>query len=161
MKYFVFLLLFLSLSLSLSAQTAGREEPEFIRDSLDGYIQRGLVDWNVPGLAVVIVRDGKIVWMRGYGVRDIETKSPVDENTLFMIASNTKLFTGSSLAMLETEGKLSLDDRITKYFPTYRLYDSTTTRLVTIRDLLSHRIGTKTFEEILLSGILPLVGKRL
>jgi len=121
-------------------------QPAFIRDSLDSYIQKGLNDWNLPGLAVVIVKDGKVVWMKGYGVRDIETKKPVDENTLFMIASNTKLFTGSSLALLENQGKLSLDDPITKYFPSYRLYDSTSTRLVTIRDMLSHHIGTKTFE---------------
>src|SRR5450631_332897 len=126
------------------AQLSG--QPAFIRDSLDSYIQKGLKDWNLPGLAVVIVKDGKVVWMKGYGVRDIETKKPVDENTLFMIASNTKLFTGSSLALLENQGKLSLDDPITKYFPSYRLYDSTSTRLVTIRDMLSHHIGTKTFE---------------
>ncbi len=128
------------------AQTAGQQEPAFIRDSLDSYIQKGLTDWNLPGLAIVIVKDGKVVWMKGYGIRDIETKKPVDENTLFMIASNTKLFTGSSLALLETHKKISLNDHITKYFPSYRLYDNATTQLVTIRDLLSHRIGTKTFE---------------
>ena len=116
------------------------------RDSLDSYIQKGLKDWNLPGLSIVIVKDGKVVWMKGYGVRDIETNKPVDENTLFMIASNTKLFTGSSLALLETQGKISLDDPITKYFPSYRLYDSTSTKLVSIRDMLSHHIGTKTFE---------------
>ncbi len=83
---------------------------------MDSYIQRGLRDWNLPGLAVVIVKDGKVVWMKGYGVRDIQTNKPVDENTLFMIASNTKLFTGSSLAMLETQGKISLDD------PDYKIF---------------------------------------
>jgi CubicO group peptidase (beta-lactamase class C family) len=128
------------------AQSAVNDEPAFIRDSLDNYIEKGIKDWTVPGLSVVIVKNGKVVWMKGYGVKDIETKKPVDENTLFMIASNTKLFTGSSLAMLETEGKISLDDQITKYFPGYRLYDSTSTKLVSIRDMLSHHIGTKTFE---------------
>jgi CubicO group peptidase (beta-lactamase class C family) len=141
-SYLTSLLIFLCLQ-NLSAQS---EEPSFIRDSLDAYIQKGLQDWNLPGLSVVIVKDGKVVLMKGYGVRDIQSKKPVDENTLFMIASNTKLFTGSSLALLETEGKISLDDPITKYFPSYRLYDSCTTRLVSIRDLLSHRIGTKTYE---------------
>jgi CubicO group peptidase (beta-lactamase class C family) len=63
-----------------------------------------------------------------------------------MIASNTKLFTGTSLALLEQRGVLNLNDKITKYFPGYRLYDSNTTALVTIRDLLTHRIGTKTFQ---------------
>jgi CubicO group peptidase (beta-lactamase class C family) len=131
----------------LFAQTiTPADHPAFIRDSLDNYINKGIRDWQVPGLSVVIVKDGKVVWMKGYGVCDLETKKPVDENTLFMIASNTKLFTGSSLALLESKGKISLDDPITKYFPTYRLYAETSTRLVSIRDMLSHRIGTKTFE---------------
>src|SRR5205085_1985946 len=66
--------------------------------------------------------------------------------TLFMIASNTKLFTATALSLLETRGKLSLNDRINKYYPDYRLYDTQTSPLVTIRDLLSHRVGTKTFQ---------------
>jgi CubicO group peptidase (beta-lactamase class C family) len=144
MKNFCSVLILAFLVSFTSAQS--KTDPSFISDSLDSYIQRGLRDWNLPGLAVVIVKDGKVVWMKGYGIRDIETKKPVDENTLFMIASNTKLFTATSLALLESQKKISLDDRITKYFPTYRLYDSTTTKLVTIRDLLSHHIGTKTFE---------------
>jgi CubicO group peptidase (beta-lactamase class C family) len=144
MKHFYSFLILSFLVSFTSGQS--KTEPSFISDSLDNYIQRGLKDWNLPGLAVVIVKDGKVVWMKGYGIRDIETKKPVDENTLFMIASNTKLFTATSLALLEYQKKISLDDRITKYFPTYRLYDSTSTKLVTIRDMLSHHIGTKTFE---------------
>ena len=121
-------------------------QPSFIKDSLDDYINQGLKDWNIPGLAIVIVKDGKVVVMKGYGVRNLDTKEPVDENTLFMIASNSKLFTATSLAQLEYDKKLSLDDKITKYFPWYRAYDSTTTELVTIRDMLAHHLGTKTFQ---------------
>ena len=84
--------------------------------------------------------------MKGYGVRNVETKEPVDENTLFMIASNSKLFTATSLAQFEYDKKLSLDDKITKYFPWYADYDSCTTNLVTIRDMLGHHLGTKTFQ---------------
>ncbi len=146
MKYFFSFCVSVLLFLNLFAQPVNLQLPSFIRDSLDSYIQKGLSDWTLPGLSVVIVKDGKIIWMKGYGVRDIETKKPVDENTLFMIASNTKLFTGCAMALLETQGKLSLNDPVTKYFPTYRLYDSTSTELVTIRDMLCHRIGTKTFE---------------
>jgi CubicO group peptidase (beta-lactamase class C family) len=146
MKYSISLFLSIFFFSCLSAQSVPTVEPAFIRDSLDSYIQKGLADWNLPGLAVVIVKDGKVVWIKGYGIRDIETKKPVDENTLFMIASNTKLFTGTSLALLETQKRISLDDPITKYFPTYRLYDTTSTQLVSIRDMLSHHIGTKTFE---------------
>src|SRR6185436_11643381 len=90
--------------------------------------------------------DGKIAYMRGFGVRNIDTKEPVDENTLFMIASNTKLFTGTALSLLDYRNKLSLNDKVTKYIPDYRLYDSLSTAMVTIKDLLCHRIGTKTFQ---------------
>ena len=122
------------------------QTPAFITDSLDAYIRQGMSDWQVPGLSIVIVKDGKIAFIKGYGVKDINSKEPVDENTLFMIASNSKLFTGMALAQLDHHKKLSLDDKITKYFPGFKLYETTTTQLVTIRDLLSHRIGTKTFQ---------------
>lgn len=141
LKKLATLVLALLLFRSLQAQT-----PSFVRDSIDAYINEGLRDWDIPGLSVVIVKDGQVVLMKGYGVRDVQARTPVDENTLFMIASNTKLFTGTALSLLETRGKLSLNDRITRYFPAYRLYDTNTTRLVTIRDLLTHRIGTKTFQ---------------
>ncbi|MEO8405713.1 MAG: serine hydrolase [Chitinophagaceae bacterium] len=124
-----------------SAQT-----PSFIKDSLDKYIRQGLKDWDVPGLSIVIIKDGKVIAMKGYGVKDIVSKAPVDANTLFMIASNTKLFTGIALAQLEYQNKLSLNDKVTHFFPDYKLYEPTTTELVTLRDLLSHRIGTKTFQ---------------
>ena len=137
--------LFIFLLLVVSVRSFG-QSPSFITDSLDSYIDRGMKDWDVPGLSIVIVKDGKVVTMKGYGVRNIQTQQPVDEHTLFMIASNTKLFTGTALALLETRGKLSLNDKIAKYYPSYRIYDSTTTKLLTIRDLLTHRIGTKTFQ---------------
>jgi len=138
--------LLVSLFTFLSFVNVYGQAPSFVKDSMDRYIQQGLADWDIPGLSVVIVKDGKVAFIKGYGVRDINTKVPVDENTLFMIASNTKLFTGTVLALLETRGKLNLNDRITKYFPSYRLYDTTATKLVTIRDFLTHRIGTKTFQ---------------
>jgi len=115
-------------------------------DSLDAYILQGMKDWDVPGLAVVVVKDGKVVVMKGYGVRDIVSKEPVNENTQFMIASNSKLFTGTTLAKLDYEKKLSLNDKISKYFPDYALYDPLATESVTIKDMLCHRLGTKTFQ---------------
>ncbi|HEX6916177.1 MAG TPA: serine hydrolase [Chitinophagaceae bacterium] len=136
------LLLLVSLFLVITSNA----QPDFLKDSLDSYIRKGMEDWQVPGLSIVVVKDGKIAFIKGYGVTDIESKKPVDENTLFMIASNTKLFTGTALANLEYRGKLSLDDKVTRYFPDYGLYDPVSTSLVTIRDLLSHRIGTKTFQ---------------
>jgi CubicO group peptidase (beta-lactamase class C family) len=140
MKRFGLLAFLGLLTCSLTAQN------KFITDSLDQYITRGLREWKIPGLAVAVIKDGKVVVMKGYGERDIETHEKVDENTLFMIASNTKLFTGTALAQLEYDKKLSLNDKVTKYFPSFQLYDKTSTELVTIRDMLSHHLGTKTFQ---------------
>ncbi|GAA4327656.1 serine hydrolase [Flaviaesturariibacter amylovorans] len=133
-------------SLLTLGSTAGAQAPAFVSDSFDRYVQQGLKDWDIPGLAVVIVKDGRVVLQKGYGVRNIETRQPVDAQTLFMIASNTKLFTGTALALLEQRGKLRIDDPVSKYFPDYRLYDPISAQLVTFRDLLAHRIGTKTFQ---------------
>lgn len=131
---------------SQTPASSGSQTPGFITDSLDSYIADGMKDWQVPALAIVIVKNDKIVWMKGYGVKDIVSREPVTENTLFMIASNTKLFTATSLAQLEYDKKLSLDDHFTKYYPDFKLYEPATTGLLTIKDLLCHRIGTKTFQ---------------
>lgn len=141
------LTIFLSLLFWTAITTAQAPSlPSFITDSLENYIREGMKDWNIPGLAIAIVKDGKVVVLKGYGVRDVKTNEPVDENTLFMIASNSKLFTGTALAQLEFDKKLLLDDKVSKYIRDYALYDKNSTDLVTVRDLLSHRIGTKTFQ---------------
>jgi CubicO group peptidase (beta-lactamase class C family) len=132
---------FVAICIFAKAQT-----PTFISNELDAYINAGMQQWQVPGLSVVIVKDGKVVMMKGYGVKDIKSNSPVDEHTHFFIASNSKLFTGTALANLEQQRKLNLNDPISKYFPDYKLYDETSTKLVSIRDLLTHRFGTKTFQ---------------
>ena len=126
------------------AQTA-RTGNTFVRDSLASYVQRGLRLWNIPGLAVVVVKDGQMV-SQGFGVKAVGKPEPVDGNTLFLIASNSKLFTGTAISQLVEEKKLKLDDPVRKYLPDFRLYDSVSTRLVTIRDVLGHRMGTKTFQ---------------
>src|ERR1700682_106470 len=82
--------------------------PVFVKDSLDNYVNRALSDWEIPGIAVCVIKNGKIVVMKGYGVTELGTNNKVDENTLFMIGSNTKAFTAAALALLETEKKLSL-----------------------------------------------------
>lgn len=122
------------------------QQPAFITDSLDSYIQRGMKDWNIPGLSIAIVKDGKTIYMKGFGVKETGKTDKVDENTLFIIASNSKLFTGTSIAKLDYEKKLSLDDKVTKYIPWFRLYDSAATTMVTVKDMLCHRLGTKTFQ---------------
>ena len=145
MKFrYLLLLLALGTRPALAQQTI--TGPTFIKDSLAAYVQRGLKLWNIPGLALVVVKDGQTVVSQGFGTREAGKAAPVDANTLFMIASNSKLFTGTALAQLEEEKKLNLDDPVRKYLPGFRLYDSVSTRLVSIRDVLSHRLGTKTFQ---------------
>ncbi len=82
--------IFCIISLLFFSYMASPQTPAFVSDSLDTYILKGLKDWDVPGLSIVIVKDGKPVIMKGYGVKNVETQQQVDQNTLFMIASNTK-----------------------------------------------------------------------
>jgi CubicO group peptidase (beta-lactamase class C family) len=123
-----------------------QETPSFIKDSLDTYVERALKDWQIPGVAVCVVKDGKTVVMKGYGVREMGTTDKVDENTLFMIGSNTKAFTATALAKLAADKKLSLDDRVIKWLPDFKLYYPWVTKEATIRDLLCHRLGFETFQ---------------
>lgn len=118
----------------------------FISDSLDIYIENALKLWNIPGVSVAIIKDGKTILAKGYGVKEMNSNSKVDENTLFMVASNTKAFTGTALALLEYEKIISLDDRVIKWMPDFKMYEEPVTPLVTIRDLLCHRLGLQTFQ---------------
>ena len=101
--------------------------------------------WNIPGLALAIVRDDQIMLAKGYGVREMGKPEPIDEHTLFAIGSNTKAFTATAMGLLVEEGKLAWDDPVTKYLPHFQLYDPHTTQLITIRDLLCHRSGLGTW----------------
>ncbi len=134
------------ISFSLLIPPVAAQTPSFVTDSLDSYIVKGMKQWQIPGLAIAIVKDGKIIVSKGYGVREFGKEDKVDENTLFIIASNSKLFTGTSMAKLDFEKKLSLNDKVTQYIPWFRLYDSNATQLVNIKDMLCHRLGTKTFQ---------------
>lgn len=120
--------------------------PSFVKDSLDSYVNKALADWQLPGAAVCIVKNGKVVVMKGYGVKETGTDDKVDENTLFFIGSNTKAFTGTALAMLDADKKLSLDDKVQKWLPDFKLYDSWVAKEANIRDLLCHRLGFETFQ---------------
>ncbi len=118
---------------------------------IDAYAQKLQKDWNVPGMAVAIVKDDKVIFAKGYGVQKLGGNEKVDENTLFAIASNSKAFTTASLAILIDEGKIgSWDDKVSKYLPEFELYDPYVTSEVTIRDLVSHRVGLDTFSGDLL-----------
>lgn len=147
----IFLILLVALAQHGSAQTD--TIPSFIKDSLDNYVNKALADWQVPGAAVCVVKNGKVVVMKGYGVKEMGTNDQVDENTLFMIGSNSKAFTATALAMLDADnlpagkaGKLSLDDKVQKWLPDFTLYDPWVAKEANIRDLLCHRLGFETFQ---------------
>ena len=152
MKRFIFLFPVIFLfTLSSSSQTDSL--PSFIKDSLDIYVNRALTDWQIPGVSVCIVKNGKVAVMKGYGVKELGTNDKVDENTLFMIGSNSKAFTATALALLDAEnlpagkaGKLSLDDKVQKWLPDFKLYDPWVAKEANIRDLLCHRLGFETFQ---------------
>ncbi len=142
MKFYRTNLIFAAL---LFAQTLVAQA-SWIRDSLDIYIARSMKTEQVPGLAIAVVQDGKVVLQRTYGVLEAGKTEAVDANTLFMIGSNTKAYTGTAIALLEQEGKLTLDDKVRKWLPKFQLHDACATSMVTLRDLLCHRIGMRTFQ---------------
>jgi CubicO group peptidase (beta-lactamase class C family) len=119
-------------------------------EQLNAYFEKARSDWKVPGMAVAIIKDGNVVLAKGYGVKEFGKKAKVDEKTLFAIASNTKAFTSASLAILVDEGKLKWDDKVRQYLPYFQLYDSYVSQEMTVRDLLCHRSGLKTFSGDLL-----------
>lgn len=108
---------------------------------IDSVVNKTMDTFNVPGMAVAVLKDGKIISSKGYGIQSIETQKPVDTQTLFGIASNTKAFTTAALAQLIDEGKLSWDTKVIEIIPEFSLYDPYITREATIRDLVSHRLG--------------------
>src|SRR5579862_9170648 len=108
---------------------------------LDAYVASSMKTFDVPGIAVAIVKDGKILVAKGYGVRQVGDPAPVDEFTTFGIGSNTKAFTTAALAILIDEGKLSWDDPVYQRLPGFVMYDPYVSHEMTIRDLLTHRSG--------------------
>jgi CubicO group peptidase (beta-lactamase class C family) len=108
---------------------------------IDQLVERTMKTFQVPGMAVAVVKDGKVIHLKGYGVRSLKSDKKVDENTLFGIASNSKAFTAATLAILVDSKKLSWNDKVIKYIPEFRMYNPYVTEDFTIRDLLTHRSG--------------------
>src|SRR5271168_4386682 len=108
---------------------------------LVAYVARDMKAFDVPGIAIAIVKDGKVVLAKGYGVKKLGEPAPVDENTLFGIGSNTKAFTSAALASLVDAGKISWDDKVYERLKGFQMYDPYVSHEMTIRDLLTHRSG--------------------
>lgn len=127
------------------------KNPQNVLSSIEGSIQEAMPGWEIPGLAIGVVKDDKLVFAQGFGEREIGTGQPVDENTIFAIGSNTKAFTAAALGLLVQEGQLSWDDPVLQYLPGFQLSDPYVTREIKIRDLLCHRSGLPTWGGDLLS----------
>ena len=108
---------------------------------LDAYTAKAVKDWNVPGLAIAVIKGDSTLFMKGYGVRELGKPDPVTPNTLFSIGSNTKSMTAAVIGMLVDDGKMRFDDKVTRWLPGFQLFDPYVTREITMRDVLSHRSG--------------------
>ena len=146
------LVLALALPWLCPAATFGQAAP---LDGLDAYIERTMPQWEVPGLAIAVVKDDSVIFARGYGVRELGRPEPVDENTLFAIASTTKAMTAAALGMLVDEGKLDWDDPVTQHLPGFQAGDSYVTREFTVRDLLTHRSGLGRNDNLWIASPFP------
>ena len=131
---FTFLLLFTFLSTNiLLAQISSNE--------INQLVEQSMKQFNVAGVAVGIVKDGKIIHSKGYGIKSVITKEKVNEHTLFAIASNSKAFTTTALALLVEEGKIDWLDKVVDHIPEFKMYNAYVTENFNIQDLLTHRSG--------------------
>ena len=130
-----------ALPMALAAQASAPATPAAPPPGFDSYVQKVLAAFQVPGVAVAIVKDGRVVLAKGYGVRTLGKPEQVDSLTRFGIASNTKAFTATALAILVERGKLTWDEPVRTYLPDFAMYDPFVTREITVRDLLVHRSG--------------------
>ena len=118
-----------------------RSSGQLSTDRIDALVEEAMDKFHVAGVAVGIVKDGEVILARGYGVRSVDTGVPVDAHTSFAIASNSKAFTTTALALLVEEGKISWKDRVVDHIPEFRMYDDYVTQHFNIQDLLTHRSG--------------------
>src|SRR6266540_194275 len=134
------LCLALLLSLGLAPAEAQQRPSRPLQD-FDAYVAKAVTDWRVPGLAIVVVKDDSVLFIKGYGVRELGKPDPVTVHTRFGNMSTTKAFTAMLVAMLADSGLVSFDDPVTKYEPEVQFADPYVTREIRVRDLLTHRVG--------------------
>src|SRR5262249_46700903 len=117
-------------------------EPE----AIDAIVQEALKVWDVPGVTIGIVRDDRVIYLKGHGLKEVGKKDPVTPDTIFPLASCTKAFTTTAMAMLVDEGKMNWDDPVRKHVDFFHLSDPSADALVTLRDLVTHRTGVEPHE---------------
>ncbi len=118
----------------------GNSQNQIIQ-KLDVYIEQAQKQWEVPGLSVAIVKDGKVLLSKGYGVRSLASPKPVDQNTIFSIGSTTKAMVAVAMGMLVDEGLVAWEDKVMKYLPDFQMFDPYASRELRVRDLFTHNAG--------------------
>jgi CubicO group peptidase (beta-lactamase class C family) len=121
-------------------------DPQAAFKGFTEFMTKALADWKVPGVAVAVVKDGKVILAEGYGVRDVKNKLKVTSKTLFAIGSSSKAFTAADAGILVDDGKLEWDKPVREYLPTFQMWDEVATKEMTLRDLLCHRSGLPRHE---------------
>jgi len=134
LHYLALSIAFLSFGQNLSAQALSSQQ-------IDSLVEKTMKTFDVPGMAVAVLKDGEVFHKNTYGVRSIKTNAPVNENTLFGVASNTKAFTTAAIGQLVDQGKITWDTKVTDIIPEFKLHDSYVTGEFTVRDLVTHRSG--------------------
>jgi CubicO group peptidase (beta-lactamase class C family) len=127
----------------LSNSALAQQPSQSFPKELDDYVAASVRDWEIPGVAIAVVKDGKVLVVKGYGVRELGKPETIDENTIFDAASLTKSFTAAAIASLVDEKKMSWDDPVRRYIPTIEFPDPYLTANITMRDLLCHRTGIR------------------
>lgn len=144
-------------ALHLAVRMVGAQvafDPAAAVAGIDTDVERAMKEWQVPGVAVGVIVNGKVILAKGYGVREVGKPAPVDADTLFDIGSMTKSFTATVIAALVDDRKLQWDKPVIDYLPWFRMYDPIATQLITPRDLLTHRSGLPRHDLIRMSTYL-------
>src|SRR5262249_20124066 len=124
-----------------SMQTPETSEAKAQLQGFDTFVWNIMQDWKIPGLAISILKNNEVIFLHGFGKRDVDEGKDVTPQTLFPIGSCTKAFTVTSIAILADEGKLDWDTPVKRYLPTFKLFDLFATEHMTARDLVTHRSG--------------------
>ena len=149
----IFLKHFSAIVIVTLAQGSDLRANEGVAEKLEAFINQGMQDWSLTRLAVAVVKDDKVVFSRGFGVRDIRTKAPIDEHTVFQIGSCTKPLAASGISLLVQDGKIKWDTPIIERWRDFQAADPVVTKQATLRDILCHRTGVGKSESVLYCGM--------
>ena len=148
-----FLVFFIVLALGLSPAVAATKAPKPVNlKGFSEFVTKTMAEWKVPGMAVAIVKDSKVIFAEGFGFRDVEQGLKVTPRTIFPIGSSSKAFTAADVGILVDEGKVGWDEPVRTYLPDFKVQDEYASAHITLRDMLSHRTGLARHELMWMGG---------